>query len=62
MLIQHIQYLSDFTFNLYELLPAFIYTNNIGRLVNSLFGVEIFNPFPSFTSLSPSSGNMSNKH
>ena len=43
------------------MLPAFIYANNIGRLVISLFGVEIFNPFPSFTSPSPSSGDMSNK-
>ena len=32
-------------FNLHELLPAFIRANNIGSLVNSLFEVNIFNPF-----------------
>ena len=43
-------------FNLYELFPAFICTNNAGSLVNNLFEVKIFNPAPSFTSsLSPSS-------
>ena len=30
-------------------------------VVNSLFGVKIFNPFPSFTSSSPSNGGMSDK-
>ena len=35
--------------NLYELFPAFIFANNVGRLVsNSLFGVKTFNPVPSF--------------
>ena len=38
-------------FNLCELHPAFIHTNNIGSLVNSLLWDKIFNPFPSFTSL-----------
>ena len=51
---------------------AFIFTNIIGSLVNNLFEVKIFNPFPSLTfssssygrgisdsSLSPSSGDMS---
>ena len=32
--------------------PAFVCANNIGSLVNNLFGVNIFNPFPSFTSSS----------
>ena len=42
--------------------PAFICANNIGSLVNSLFGVNIFNHFPSFTSSSPLySGSMSDK-
>ena len=31
-----------------EFFPAFICANNIGSLVNSLFGVEISNPFLSF--------------
>ena len=35
-------------FNLLELFPAFICANNIGNLVNSLFGVGIFNPVPVF--------------
>ena len=44
-------------FNLYKLFPEFICTNNTGNLVNSLFGVQIFNTVPSFTSSSsPSSG------
>ena len=34
-------------FDLY-VFPAFICANNIGKLVNSLFGVNIFNPVPSF--------------
>ena len=46
---------------LYELFTAFVCANNIGRLVNNLFGVKIFNPFPFFTSSSPSSGGMSDK-
>ena len=33
---------------------AFICSNNYGILLNNLFGVKNFNPFPSFTS-SPSS-------
>ena len=48
-------------FNLYELFPAFIYTNNIGSLLNNLFGVMIFNPFPSFTSSSSSRDDISDK-
>ena len=35
--------------------PVFICTNVIGSLVNILFGVKIFNAFPSFTSSSSSS-------
>ena len=46
-------------FNLYELLSAFIYSNNTGSLNNILFGVEVCNPFLSFSSSSPSSGGMS---
>ena len=42
--------------NLYELFKAFICGNNIGSLVNSLFGVKTFNPVPSFTSSSPAGG------
>ena len=33
-------------FNLFELFLALICAKNIGSLVNSLFGVEIFNPVP----------------
>ena len=33
-------------FLLFELFPAFIYVDNIGSLVNSLFGIKIFNYFP----------------
>ena len=33
-------------FNLNELLPAFICANNTKSLVDILFGVKIFNPFP----------------
>ena len=33
-------------FVLHELFPAFICANNFGSLVNSLFGVEIFNTVP----------------
>ena len=39
-------------FNLFELYPAFICTNSIGSLVNSLFRVKIFNPFPYVSSSS----------
>ena len=40
--------------------PAFFCANNIGYLVNSLFGIKTFNPSPSFTySSSPSSGGIS---
>ena len=42
------QYLSDFFFNLFELLPAFICANNIGSLLKDFLGVKIFNPFSSF--------------
>ena len=42
------QHLSDFIFNLYELFAAFICISDIGRLVNSLFGVKTFNPVPVF--------------
>ena len=45
MLIQTIYYFSDSFFN-------------IEGLVNSLFGVKIFNPFSFFTSFSSSSGGM----
>ena len=31
---------------MFELFPNFICANNIGSLVNSLFGVKIFNPVP----------------
>ena len=49
-------------YNLFELFPGFIRHYNIGNLVNSLFGLTIFNPFPSFTcSSSPSSGGKSSK-
>ena len=34
--------------NLYELFPAFICANNIGILVNNMFGVKIFNHVPVF--------------
>ena len=37
---------------------AFACANNIGSLINSLFGAKNFDPFPSFTS-SPSSGGIS---
>ena len=36
--------------------PAFICTNNTGSLVNNLFGVKIFNPFPSFNSFTQLKG------
>ena len=48
-------------FNLFKLFPALICANNIGSLVNNLFGVKIFNPFSSFTSSLPYSGGMWNK-
>ena len=45
---------------LYELFPDFICANNIGSLVNDLFGVKTFHPVPSFTSSSSlSKGGMS---
>ena len=59
MLIKKYSILSDFIFNLYELFPDFICANNVGGLVNNLFGVKIVNPFPSFTSSSPCSGEIS---
>ena len=34
---------------MHELFLAIICANNIGSLVNNLFGVKIFNPFPSFS-------------
>ena len=43
-------------FSLFELIPAFICASNTESLVNNLFGVNICNPFPSFTSSSLSSG------
>ena len=43
MLIQNTKCL---LFNLHELFPAFVYADNIGNLVNSLFGVNILNPVP----------------
>ena len=47
-------------FNFYKLFPAFICANDIGSLVNSLFRVNINNPFPSFNSSSwPYSSGMS---
>ena len=33
-------------FDFYKLFPAFFCANNIESLVNNLFGVKIFNPFP----------------
>ena len=48
-------------FNLYELFPAFICANNIGSLVNNLFGVKICNPFPFTSSSSTSSGGICGK-
>ena len=33
---------------MYELFQAFICANNIGSLVNNLFGVKIFNSVPSY--------------
>ena len=42
--------------------PAFSCANNIESVVNSLFELKIFNPFPSFTfSLSPSSAVIGDK-
>ena len=35
-------------FNLFELFQAFVCANNIGSLVNGLFGVKTFNPVPAF--------------
>ena len=43
MLIQKMQYLSDFIF---ELFPAFICANNIESLGNNFFGFKIFNAIP----------------
>ena len=40
---------------------ASICANKIGSLVNNLFGIKLFNPFPSFILLSSSSGGMSDK-
>ena len=39
-------------------MSGYICANNTGSLINSLFVVKIFNPFPSFPYLSPSSGGM----
>ena len=52
MLIQKIQNLFDFVFSFHELLRGFIRANKNEKLVNSLFGVNIFNLFPLFTSYS----------
>ena len=42
--------------------PAFTFANNIGSLVNSLFGVNIYNHAPSFiSSTSPSSDGISDR-
>ena len=42
--------------------PAFTSANNIGSLVNNLFGVNIFNPFHSInSSSSPCSGVIGDK-
>ena len=57
MLLQKICLISFFS--MYELFPAFICANNTGSVDNNLLGVKIFNPFPSFTSSSLSSGGMS---
>ena len=53
---KHIVFAISF-FNFYELFPDFLYANDIWNQINNLFGVKIFNP--SFTSLSPSSGGIS---
>ena len=45
----------------YEFFPVYICANNIGSLVNNLFGFKNFYPCLSFTSLSPSNGDMSDK-
>ena len=61
MLLQKIQYLTDFVQCLFHLFSAFICAHNIGILVNSFFGVKIFNPSPFYTSSSSlwlSSGGM----
>ena len=50
----------DLVFSLFEF-PAFVCANNIGSLVNSLFGFKIFSPYVSLTSSSPSSGSMEDK-
>ena len=46
---------------MYGFFPAFTCANDIGSLLNSLFGVKVFNIFPCFTSLSCSIGGMSDK-
>ena len=61
MLIQKISIFLISFFNLLELFPAFICDNNTRRLVHSSLGVNMFNPFPSFTSSSPSIAGMSDK-
>ena len=45
-------------YNLFESFTTFICANNIESLVNNLFGVKRFNPFPSFTCSLPSSDGM----
>ena len=47
------------SFNLSELFPTFICADKIGDLVNSLFGVKIFNPSFITSSLSSSGGMLS---
>ena len=42
-------------FNLYDLFSAFICANIIGGLVDNLFGVKTFNPFPSSDDISDKS-------
>ena len=46
---------------MYGFFPAFTCANDIGSLLNSSFGVKVFNIFPCFTSLSRSIGGMSDK-
>ena len=48
-------------FNLYEFFWAFICANNVGSLVNNLFGVKILILFHFFTSLLLSNDDMSSK-
>ena len=49
MLIQKTIFFWFFFFSLFELFLTLVCGNNIGSLVNNLFWVKIFNPFPSLT-------------